>query len=116
LSVPSAIVFQQEHNWDEQRRRCHRLASQTRQRVNALTGLEPLSPDSPEFFGQMASFRIPEGYEEAVRRELAERHIVVVLLRVNECLVMRASFQAYNSQQDADLLVEAVAKGLRSKR
>jgi selenocysteine lyase/cysteine desulfurase len=37
------------------------------------------------------------------------------MLRVNGRLVMRASFQAYNSQEDADLLVEAVACGLMTK-
>jgi isopenicillin-N epimerase len=116
LAVPSAIQFQREHDWDEQRRRCHALASQTRERVNALTGLEPLCPDSTEFFGQMVSFFIPEESEEAIRRELAERHIVVVLLRVAGRLVMRASYQAYNSQEDADVLVEAVAAGLGAKR
>lgn len=112
LSVPSAIAFQREHGWDEQRRRCHALASQTRERIHALTGLAPLCPDSTEFFGQMVGMLIPEEHEEAVRRELAERRIVVVLLRVNGRLVLRVSYQAYNSQEDADLLVEAVAAGL----
>jgi isopenicillin-N epimerase len=112
LSVPSAIEFQREHDWEEQRRRCHALASQTRERINALTNLEPLCPDSPEFYGQMVSILIPEEYETAIRRELAERRIVVVLLRVNDRLVLRVSYQAYNSQEDADLLVAAVAAGL----
>jgi isopenicillin-N epimerase len=112
LSVPSAIEFQREHDWDAQRARCHALAGQTRARVNALTGLEPLCPDSPAFYGQMASFSIPEEREAAIRQELADRNIVVVLLRVNERLVMRVSYQAYNSQQDADRLVEAVTAGL----
>jgi selenocysteine lyase/cysteine desulfurase len=40
---------------------------------------------------------------------------VTVLLRVEGRLVLRVSYQAYNRQQDADLLVEAVAAGL-SKR
>ena len=112
LSVPAAIAFQREHDWDEQRRRCHALASQTRERINALTGLEPLCPDSTEFFGQMVGMLIPEEREEAIRRELAARRIVVVLLRVNGRWVLRASYQAYNSQEDADVLVEAVAAGL----
>ena len=83
-----------------------------RARVNALTGLEPLCPDSPVYYGQMASFIIPEERETAIRQELDKRNIVVVLLRVNGRLVMRVSYQAYNSQQDADLLLEAVAAGL----
>ena len=61
LSVPAAIQFQAEHDWDSQRQRCHILASQTRERINALTGMESISPDSDAFFSQMVSIRIPDG-------------------------------------------------------
>ena len=115
LSVPAAIDFQARHDWDDHRRRCHALASQTRQRVNALTGMEPLSPDSAEFFGQMVSASIPEAYAASVRAALHERHIVTVVIHAGDRLVLRASFQAHNDQQDADCLLEAVATGL-SKR
>ena len=86
-----------------------------RARVNALTGLEPLSPDSTQYYSQMVSIRLPEGYEASIRQQLEERGIVVVVLRVEGQLMMRASFQAYNSQEDVDLLVEAVAEGLARK-
>jgi isopenicillin-N epimerase len=112
LSVPAAIKFQEQNHWDEHRCRCHALASQTRARVNTLTGLEPLCPDSPQFFGQMVSFYIPDACADSIRQQLVKRRIVAVLLHVNDRYVMRVSFQAYNSQQDADLLVEAIAEGL----
>ena len=112
LSVPAAIQFQAEHDWDAQRRRCHALASQTRSRINALTGLPPLSPDSTEFFGQMVSIRIPESRIDAIRHEFVVRNIMGVALRAHDQALVRVSYQAYNSQDDADLLVEAVAQGI----
>ena len=45
LSVPAAIRYQAEHDWDAVRERCHALAVETRQRIEALTGLPAICPD-----------------------------------------------------------------------
>jgi len=45
LTVPAAIEFQALYNWDRVRQECNRLARVTRQKINALTGLEPICPD-----------------------------------------------------------------------
>ncbi len=49
LSVPAAIRFQAEHDWDAVRRRCHGLAAETRRRIDALTGLPPIWPTTEWF-------------------------------------------------------------------
>ncbi len=45
LAVPAAIAFQEQHGWDAVRRRCHKLARETRERINQLTGLAPICPE-----------------------------------------------------------------------
>jgi len=55
LSVPSAISFQREHNWDAVRVACHELAGLARQQITALVGTEPICPDSPNWWGQMCT-------------------------------------------------------------
>jgi isopenicillin-N epimerase len=40
ISVGAAVRFQREHNWQAVRAACHQLASQTRDRINEMTGLE----------------------------------------------------------------------------
>ncbi len=50
LSVPAAIEFQETRNWDAQRSRCRQLASETRQRIHAMTGLPVLCPRLNRFF------------------------------------------------------------------
>jgi isopenicillin-N epimerase len=116
LSVPAAIRFQQEHGWDAQRARCHALASQSLSRISAMTRLAPLSPDSPAYYGQMVSIPAPVDRAEAIRQAFADRNIVTVMLRVRGGLLLRVSYQAYNTQEDADTYVEAVAEGLGLQR
>jgi isopenicillin-N epimerase len=113
LSVPTAINFQLEHEWELQRERCHRLTSETRERINALTGLDSLCPEDDSFFSQMVSIRLPEESIDAIRAEFTKRNIVGLILNVHNQYLLRVSYQAYNTQQDADILVKAVKSGLQ---
>lgn len=110
LAVPEAIEFQARHGWDEIRRRCHALASQTRARLQALTGLEPICPDSPAWFGQMAAARLPDGVDvETLQKRLYGNFRIEIPLHCwNGRPLIRASFQAYNSPAEADRLLEAL--------
>jgi len=110
LTVPAAIAFQQQHDWATVRRRCHALASSTRARIHALTGLETLCPDSPHWFGQMVTARLPDGpnvtaLSEALREAYA---IEAPVFRRDGGAYIRVSFQAYNSEADADRLIGAL--------
>ena len=113
LSVPAAIAFQAEHDWDAQRERCHGLACQTLERITALTGLEPLSPIDSRAFSQMVSIPVPDDRGEAIAAAWKADSIVGMQVKSNGRRMLRASFQAYNSQDDADRYVAAVARALR---
>lgn len=111
LAVPAAIEFQAEHNWELQRQRCHELASYTRASINALTGLDPLCPDSPQWYSQMVSIRLPEVDLTRLGQHLWQDYrIEVPLLRWNGQPMIRVSFQAYNDLADADALINALAE------
>jgi isopenicillin-N epimerase len=47
LATPAAIRYQAEHDWGTVRAECHALLSETRQRLHALTGQEPVCPTQP---------------------------------------------------------------------
>ncbi|MBN1248660.1 MAG: aminotransferase class V-fold PLP-dependent enzyme, partial [Anaerolineae bacterium] len=96
LSVPEAIHFQAEHDWEAQRHRCHALASQTLTRITGLTGLAPLSPDSSDYFSQMVCIPVPSDRTTAIWEAIKARNIVVPLLGVHDRHFLRVSFQAYN--------------------
>jgi isopenicillin-N epimerase len=116
LTVPAAIEFQAQHDWDAVRQQCHRLACDTRQRLNALTGLEPICPDSPQWFTQMFAARLPAHTDlEALKQRLYDEfRVEVPVVSWNHQKFIRVSFQGYNTQGDADILVEALKRLLRA--
>ncbi|MCU0521147.1 MAG: aminotransferase class V-fold PLP-dependent enzyme [Anaerolineae bacterium] len=112
LSVPAAIAFQAEHDWEAQRERCRGLARQTVDRVTVLTGLEPVSPNDSRYHSQMVSIPVPDERGDAIAAAFRADNIVAVQVKANGLRMLRVSYQAYNSQDDADRYVAAVAKGL----
>jgi len=108
LSVPSAIDFIEQYDWESIRFRSHQLAIETRNRINQVTGLTPISSD--DWFNQMVSIRLPDQLDLELFKENLFRlfHIEVPTILWNRECLLRVSFQAYNTQEDADALVEAI--------
>ena len=105
-----------EHDWTRVRRECHELVRVARQRVSELTGLPPVTPDSPEWFSQMAILSIPPCDLDALRRRLHdEYHIEIPVVNWNGRQFIRLSIQGYNTQQDVDQLGKALAALLPPK-
>jgi isopenicillin-N epimerase len=120
LAVPAAIQFQAEHNWDAVRARCHTLAVNTRERIIDLTDAEPICPLSAgdgagNWFSQMVVAPLPADTDLPTlsTRLHDEFCIEVPCTRPGGQPSLRISFQAYNSQADADALVDALAKILQ---
>jgi isopenicillin-N epimerase len=113
LSVPAAIAFETQHDWPQVREAAHTLLGQARARVAALTGLEQISPDSPEWWGQMCALPLPIAdlaAGEALKRRLWDEYQVEVpIVDWEDRFFVRVSVQAYNSPADVDRLVEALA-------
>jgi isopenicillin-N epimerase len=59
LSVPAAISFLEEIGLDAFRSRSHALAHYARRKLVELTGLEPIVPDDPAWYGSMAHVPLP---------------------------------------------------------
>jgi isopenicillin-N epimerase len=114
LATPAAIRFQSEHGWDEVRSACHALVRQARDRLQALTGLEPVCPDSSEWFVQMAMVRLPlkdtrpEALAVLKARLVDEYRVEVPLIAWNRQALLRISVQGYNTADDVDALVSAL--------
>jgi isopenicillin-N epimerase len=105
LTVPAAIAWQDEHDWDAVRARCHELARRARNEL----GLEPLTPDSREFFGQMVTLRLPEDAPSDLQRRLYDEHRIEIPVSDHEGgRFIRASFQGYNDEADLEHLREAL--------
>jgi isopenicillin-N epimerase len=110
LSVPAAIEFLKTTLSDERRRRCHALVCDARRRIGARTGLPPLSPEDRTWFAHMASIPVPFADPAAAQRRLFDEFkIEVPIFAWNGRALLRVSIQVYNTADDVDRLVDAVA-------
>jgi isopenicillin-N epimerase len=113
LSVPAAIEFQRQHDWDRVRKGCHDLVEETSERIQALTGLKPLSL-APNTL-QMAAIALPETVDlvQLKARLYEEYRIEVPLIAWNGKKLIRVSIQGYNTRKDVERLLLAL-KELRA--
>ena len=111
LATSAAIDFQREHVWDAVSDRCHHLVRDIRRRVNTITGLDPICPETARWFGQMGAIRLPDVDIKTLQNQLWEEYrIEVPLMRWHGIPLIRVSIQGYNNQSDADTLIDALAK------
>lgn len=111
LSVPAAIQYQAEHDWDAVRARCHRLAAEARRLICEFSGLASISPDSTDWYSQMVTIPLQTFDAEVLKRRLYDEHRVEVpLIQWRGNLYVRVSIQTYNTQAD----VEALLNGLKA--
>jgi isopenicillin-N epimerase len=103
----AAIQWQDEHNWDAVRKRCHELARHARTEL----GLEPVVPDSPDFYGQMVTLRLPPDTPSDLQERLYDDYrIEIPVSEHNGDRFIRASFQGYNDAADLEGLRSALAE------
>ncbi len=114
LTVPAAIKFQQEHDWDTVRSACHKLVKDAQGRICALTGLAPLhaSRQSDDWFAQLAAAPLPVDTDLAVlkTRLYDEYRIEVPLIEWKDKKLIRVSVQGYNTEADIDRLLLALSR------
>ncbi len=106
LSVPAAIDYQHEHNWERVRAECHRLAAQAQAQLCDRYGLTPLSRDQ---FAQMVTAPLPDCDAAAVKEQLYEAYrIEAPVGKANDRCWIRISVQAYNTADDIAQLMTAL--------
>lgn len=112
LSVPAAIKFQQEHDWDTVRIACHKLVKDAQKRVCDLTGLAPLHSSSENWFAQVATAPLPADTDLASlkSRLYDEYRVEIPVLAWNDKKLLRISIQGYNTKKDVDRLLFALSK------
>ena len=82
LAVPAAIRFQEDHDWDAVRSRCHALGLEARSRLAEQFGLEPLTPTEDSFVQMLACALPPCRVWEVQSRLLDEFGIEALLMEL----------------------------------
>jgi len=111
LSVPAAIKFQDENNWDGVRDSCHRLVAYAQNGICELTGLAPLHPQADTWFCQMAAAPLPADTDILLLKNQLydEYRIEVPVHEWNGNKLIRVSVQGYNTKRDVDKLLQALS-------
>ena len=109
LTVPTAIQFMQEHNWDEVRNECHDLLRLGIEKICNLVNMPPLYPIDSDFYGQMGIAPLPSSNLAVLKSRLySECKIEVPLIQWQDKQFVRISVQGYNSMEEIDVLANAL--------
>jgi len=115
LTVPKAIAFLNQHNWKEKSKACHELVIKNAQRFYDLLGSYALSPLTNEFIGQMLSIPIKTTEPMKLQRLLFEKYKVEIPVMPHaEHVYLRYSINVFNTQEDLDVLYNAVEDILKT--
>ncbi len=112
LSVPAAIQFMHDHDWETVRQGCHELLSAALERLASLTGLSPAYPARVGFYRQMAIAPLPAAVDLLTlkARLYDEYQVEVPLTEWNGQKFVRISVQGYNTEKDLEALIAALRR------
>ena len=108
LSVPAAIRFQEEQNWNCIRSDCRMLALKTRQQINSFLDEMPICSD--ERIHQMFVIQLPNHTDPKLLKEklINQYKIEIPVMEWNNRQLLRVSIQAYNDEEDTNKLIMAL--------
>jgi isopenicillin-N epimerase len=109
LTVPDAIRFQAERDWDAVRDRSRWLTLAARRDLCDLLDTEPLAPES--MVAQMATVRLRRT-APGLSARLFERHRVEIPVSGTNRDLLRLSVAAYTTRDEVDRLLAALVREL----
>ena len=109
LCTPKVISFLEENNFKEKSKVCRKLVLDNYHRFCDLVGTQPICPISEEFLGQMASIPIRTEKPMELKELLYSKYkIQIPIMPLNGNIYMRYSINVYNSQDDLEVLYQAI--------
>ncbi len=105
LCTPKVIDFLEENNWKAKAKECRQMVFDNYQRFCDLLHSQPICPITEEFLGQMASIIIKTVKPVELKDLLFNKYkIEIPIMSLNGNYFLRYSINAYNSQDDLDVL------------
>lgn len=111
LSVSAAIKFWQKDEWQAILKKCHELTLSARSQLIEVTGLDPICPGNDGWFQQMVAQPLPTMDRELFKQRLYDEfNIEIPVMECRDKSLIRISIQGYNTEQDVEKLMVALAK------
>jgi isopenicillin-N epimerase len=109
VTVPYAINFMKENNWNSVREECKTITQDNADRFCKLLKATPLCPVTDDFIAQLYSIRLKINAPERLHGLLYEKYkIQVPVMPHNDMWYLRYSINAFNSNDDLDKLYKAL--------
>jgi isopenicillin-N epimerase len=109
LTLPAAINFMNENNWNEVSKACRNMVLTQIGTFLDFFDAEPLAPLNYDFFGQMASIPIKTLEPLKLKQILYESfRIQIPVIQHNGNVYLRFSIQGFNTIEDLNHLLEAL--------
>jgi isopenicillin-N epimerase len=111
LSVPRAINFQIENNWDQVRKNCQNLLGDALSEIRKLTGMPSIyGKTGQNGYAQMAAVELPSRWQphELQAWLYDHRRIEIPVISWNQRWLLRISVQGYNTWEDLEELISAL--------
>lgn len=115
LCTPKVIAFLEQNNWAAKSKACKEIVFANYQRFCDLLKTQPLAPITEEFLGQMASIPVKTSRPAELKDLLYDRYkIQIPVMPLNGNIYLRYSINAYNSQEDLDILYKALEEIIKT--
>jgi isopenicillin-N epimerase len=109
LCTPKVIEFLNQNDWRTKSKKCKQLVFDNYQRFCDLLHTQPICPITEDFLGQMASIPINISNPNELKELLFEKYkIEIPIMPLNGNHYIRYSINAYNSEEDLDILYSAL--------
>jgi isopenicillin-N epimerase len=109
LTIPAAIAFMKEHNWEKVAADCRQLVQANALALCEMLGSSPLAPITDDFILQLFSTEIKTTEPEKLHNHFFDAYkIQIPVMRHGDKVYLRYSINAFNSQQDLDKLFAAI--------
>jgi isopenicillin-N epimerase len=109
LCTPKVIEFLEQNNWKEKSKACKQIIFANYQRFCDLLQTQPIAPITEEFLGQMASIPVKTSKPMELKELLYDQYkIQIPVMPLNGQVYLRYSINAYNTQEDLEVLYKAL--------
>ncbi len=109
LTIPAAIQFMQENNWESVAAECRELTKANAGTFCHILNAQPIAPISDDFLLQLYSTPIKTAEPEKLKELLYTKYrIEIPVMRHGDKVFLRYSIQAFNSQKCLDKLAGAL--------
>lgn len=111
LTVPHAIEFMKENNWEEVAVHYRKMTQDNAAELCKVLNAKPIAPVNDDFTLQMYSAAIKTSQPEKLHQHFFDEYsIEIPVMRQDDKVYLRYSLNAFNSQFDLDKLFNSIKK------